>query len=200
MSSQRKRHQRLKKSEHKRVLVVTEGKVTEPEYLELLNQRLRDGGVTVSVKSVGVGKDPKLVVEKCLELRDKAKEANKGFDHSVCLVDVDNHSTLAAASNLCTREGVILVVTNLKFEVWLLWHALDTRSSKSSKELDQLMTKHVLLKEKHIAPRFPIDGFKQAMEIASTISPEMKSGTIGSDPSSGMPLLVDILLGNTKIE
>lgn len=54
------------------MLVVTEGTETEPQYVERLDAFLRSSEFTTHVKRVGVGKDPLRVVEKCVELRDKA--------------------------------------------------------------------------------------------------------------------------------
>ena len=70
--ARRSRSRRSLRPERRRLLVVTEGQATEPQYVERLNQHLRDGPLTVSVKTVGVGKDPRLVVKKCAEERDRA--------------------------------------------------------------------------------------------------------------------------------
>lgn len=81
----------------RRILVVTEGTRTEPQYVEGLNHYLRDGGATAVVKSVAVGKDPLKVVQKCMEKRDSEEGRGKDFDDCVCLVDVDQHEMLPAA-------------------------------------------------------------------------------------------------------
>lgn len=178
---------------HCRLLVVTEGNVTEPQYVERLHQTLRGTGVAVSVKTVGMGRDPVAVVRKSAELRDRAVKQKKAYDRCVCLVDVDTHASLSAAVALAKREGIDLVVSNLKFEVWLLWHVTEIRGSRSSHELDGLMAKHGLLRGKHLAPTFPMGNVQRAEEIAARAHPNLSIGEVGVDPSSTMPHLVALL-------
>ena len=172
---------------------MTEGSVTEPQYVERLHQTLRGTGVAVSVKAVGTGRDPAAVVRKGAELRDWALKQRKAYDRCVCLVDVDTHATLSTAVALAKREGIDLVVSNLKFEVWLLWHVTDVRGSRSSRELDELMAKHGLLRGKHLAPSFPVDQVQRAEATAARVHPELSIGDVGEDPSSTMPHLVELL-------
>ena len=89
----------------RRILVVTEGTCTEPQYVERLGSYLRSRGSTVLVKPVAVGKDPLKVVQKCIEQRDADSERGKGYDDCVCLVDVDNHASLPAAVQLA-KKGI----------------------------------------------------------------------------------------------
>ena len=179
----------------KRGLVVTEGRTTEPQYVERLGQYLRQHSALVSVKSVGVGKDPSAVVLKCIELRDEAQRKGKDYDWCVCLVDRDQHSTLSEAAKLAERERIIFLVSNLKFEVWLLWHVVDKRSSQSSTELDRLVMKHGLVQNKHLLPKFPVEKYQQAVNLAVTVDPKMASGRVGPDPSSALPLLIGLMTG-----
>lgn len=189
---QRKAHP--PRREHRRLLVVTEGLATEKQYVERLNQHLRDSAVAVSVKAVGVRKDPLEVVKKCIELKDAAARSRKAYDQCVCLVDVDQHTTLDEAAKTARAADVGLLVSRLKFEVWLLWHTSESRAANSSKQLDALMAKHELLyKEKHLALRFPIENVDDAVHTARLADPEMAMGRVGPDPSTAMPLLVALM-------
>lgn len=186
-----------KRAEHIRVLVVTEGEKTEKQYIERLHQTLRSGPVSVAVKAVGLGDGPHAVVKKCLQLRTEARNRGKAYDRCVCVVDVDTHATLKAAAATAAAEGVEMVVTNLKFEMWLLWHVADIRGARSSRQLDELMAKHGLMNGKHLATRFPIEKYESAVAIARKTQPGLKVGSIGPDPSSTMPHLVDLLCGSS---
>lgn len=186
---------RPKRSMARRVLVATEGVLTEPLYVEGLNSYLRAAGVTVTVQKVPVGRDPLKVVQKCIEVREKAKKSSKDFDICVCLVDVDQHASLASACSLAEEEGVLLLITNLKFEVWLRWHAEDRSGALSSSQLDRVAEDLGLMREKRLSVTFPFDGVDSACMIARRIDPEMKSARIGPNPSSALPLLVDIMRG-----
>lgn len=186
---------RPSRSLHRRGLVVTEGTATETQYVERLQQHLRQASVSVSVKTVGVGKDPREVVKKCIKLKQDAIRRQKEYDWYVCLTDRDKHTTHAAAISLASKNGISLLVTNLKFEMWLLWHVADIRSRQSSSSLDHLMVRHNLLKGKDIPLRFPIQEFSNAVRIARSIDPGMESGRIGPDPSSALPILVQMMRG-----
>lgn len=177
----------------KRILVVTEGQETEPQYVELLVAYLRSQATSTHVKTVGVGKDPLKVVRKCIELRDAVADDAKAFNHCVALVDVDMHQTLGDACALASKESILLLVTNLKFEMWLRWHAESTRSAMTTDQLDKRVEKLGLVSRKSLLPGFPIWQVDQAITVAQAADPGMMGGAAGPNPSSAMPLLVDLV-------
>lgn len=179
----------------RRILVVTEGEKTEPQYVQGLNAYLRSAGTTAVVKAAGVGKDPLKVVLKCIELRDTAVKKEKGYDHCVCLVDVDQHSTLPAALNLAAAEEILLLISNLKFEVWLRWHVEDKRPALNNTQLDHCVEELGLLKDKSLVHPFPFDGVHDAYQTAYLADPDLAAGRKGPDPSSAMPVLVALMRG-----
>lgn len=147
------------------------------------------------VKSIPVGKDPMKVVQKCIEIRDRASIDEKAYDICICLVDVDRHAALPAACRLAGNESIHLLVSNLKFEAWLRWHVEDKRSALSTSQLDALTAKHGLVIKKILAPNFPFDAVHNACEIARRADPQLAAGRVGPDPSSAMPVLVDFMTG-----
>ena len=179
----------------RRILVVTEGTRTEPQYVDGLNNYLRSKGSTAVAKTVDVGKDPLKVVKKCLEKRDEAREAGKAFDECVCLVDVDQHQSLSAAIELAEQESVLLLVSNLKFEVWLRWHAEDKRSALASAQLDACVEELGLVQGKKLSSKFPFRKVEDACKTARSADPGMQAGRMGPNPSSAMPILVDLMQG-----
>lgn len=191
------RRARPVQQERLRVLVVTEGTSTEPQYVELLQQFLRDSGPATTVKSVGVGKDPLKVVQACVVHRDQAKGRDKPFDLCVCLVDVDTHSLLESARVLAGREGISLLVSNVKFEVWLRWHREESCSALTSRQLDEFASTAGLLDGKSLARGFPIERVHEACVVARRADPDLCAGRVGPDPSSALPVLVDVLSGST---
>jgi hypothetical protein len=180
----------------RRILVVTEGSCTEPQYVEGLNRHLRSRGAATTVKPVGVGKDPLKVVQKCVEKRDEAVQKDKRYDDCVCLVDVDEHQTLRAAIQLAEQEKICLLISNLKFEAWLRWHVEDKRSALTSAQLDRLVTKRGLINGKIISPSFPYGRVNDACKTARAIDEAMRPGRRGPNPSSAMPLLVELMQGD----
>lgn len=179
----------------KRILVVTEGTRTEPQYVELLNSFLRTKGVTTLVKRVGVGADPLKVVQKCINLRDEVR-GDERYDCCVCLVDVDQHAALLDACRLAANESILLLVSNLKFEVWLRWHAEDKTSALTSSQLDERAESLKLIQNKVLRPSFPIHNVDMACDIARRVDPDMAPARVGPDPSSAMPFLVDLMSAN----
>ncbi len=190
-TSQRRR--RPARATRKRILVVTEGTRTEPQYVERLDAYFRHRGSTAVVKSVGVGKDPLKVVERCIQLRDRAANTEASFDSCVCLVDVDQHSSLEYACALAQSESIYLLVSNLKFEVWLRWHAERSASALTSAQLDQRIAKLSLLDGKTLAAGFPIESVERAYDFARRVDPDLRACRVGPDPSSAMPVLINIL-------
>lgn len=179
---QPRRRARPRRQPMRRILVVTEGTRTEPQYVEGLNHYLRDGGATAVVKSVAVGKDPLKVVQKCMEKRDSEEGRGKDFDDCVCLVDVDQHETLPAARKLAERESILLLISNLKFEVWLRWHVEDKRSALTSAQLDDFTAKLGLVRGKFLSPSFPFHAVQAACGVARAADPGAPGRACGSEP------------------
>lgn len=123
------------------------------------------------VKSVPVGKDPLKVVQKCLEKREEDASRGRGYDHCVCLVDVGSHQSLGQASTVAQHEGVGLLVSNVKFEVWLCWHVVNRNSRLGSAALDREVEQLGLIEDKRLSPAFPIEGVEVACERARNADP-----------------------------
>lgn len=178
-----------RRREAKRFLVACEGKQTEPQYIEGLVAYLRSREVHVTVQPLRVGKDPLSVVRRCVARRDQDGD----FDACVCLVDVDQHASLRQAVVLAQRENIILLVSRLKFEQWLRWHAEDARSALDTAALDRRVTALGLVDGKRLRADFPYSKVDEAYRVAKLADPDMAPGRIGPDPSSAMPLLLDLM-------
>lgn len=199
-SGQRSRSQRPRRHVYRRILVVSEGEVTERQYVERFGQVLRTNGANVSVITAHAGSDPVSVVEKCIEKRKEERYSKReGFDHCVCLVDVDSHAHLDDAIALAHSNDITVIVTNVKFEQWLLWHVSDSLGEKTSQELDELMIKHSLfLKEKHLAADFPFHGVDRAIMNARNADAGLAANRKGASPSSAFPILVQLMRGGAS--
>lgn len=185
----RTRGGRPKRQERKRGLVVMEGRVTEPQYLDLLKQVIRG---PVSVTIVGMGADPARVLH---EAEKKARAAGEKYDWICCVVDVDQHTTLDEMLRVARKSGEFVVVTNLKFEQWLLWHVDEGLRELGTKELDVLMKKRGLMNGKQLSPKFPIEDYEKAVEVARRADLSMELCRKGRCPSSSMPLLIELMQG-----
>lgn len=189
------RRTRPMRRERRRGLVVTEGRVTEPEYVYRLKQELPRTTDAVDVKSVGVGKDPMTVLAKALELRNKAREQGKPYDWVCCLVDVDQHATLPECLMSASTTSVEIVVSNPRFELWLLWHLEDLYAHVTGRDLDRrLDARSDLVSGKHLASGFPIAAYPTALTRARRADPEAATRRIGPNPSSAMSVLLGLML------
>jgi hypothetical protein len=117
----------------KRLLVLCEGKITEPRYLKAFKHEHRSQLVEVEV--VPECGDPKTLVESAVtRKREAEKEArrrgdsNLRYDEIWCVFDVDAHPNLAAAVQQAEGNGLNLAVSNPCFELWILLHFQEQRA------------------------------------------------------------------------
>jgi hypothetical protein len=114
-----------------RVLLVCEGKKTEPNYLIDLVDELKVP--TVGYDVVGEGCDPSVVVERAIA---RAESIAGDYDFIFCIFDRDQHAKYAEACYHCRRRTVeredggatklVAITTNPSFEYWLLLHLRQT--------------------------------------------------------------------------
>ncbi|MFA5286045.1 MAG: RloB family protein [Smithellaceae bacterium] len=121
-----KSHQREKarRAPYKRILIVCEGKKTEPNYFKEFRKAhgLNPRNVVIADKKDGL--DPLNLVKYAIE----EYKNDKDFDDVYCVFDRDKHETYHAALNKIRdypmKRGVTLhPITSIPcFEIWLLLH------------------------------------------------------------------------------
>lgn len=176
-------------------LIVTEGEVTEKQYIERLLQLLKTRTQSaLSVISIGHGGTPEQVLARAVTEREQRKAKGKSVDWCVCIFDIDQHPRIESVISDAKRQGIDVVVSNLKFENWLLWHNADVRKQWTTKDLDREMRNRNLLEKKHLAVRFPIENYGQAIDIAYLADAQLSLNRQGPNPSSAMPALIEKIL------
>ena len=124
-SKQLKRKQSFKNGD--RLLVLTEGKKTEPDYFKQLLLMLKISPEQVVVQA-GTSSDPKLLVEEGKRLRDKnARDFRKGidakFDKIWLVFDTENdRPRLMEAINQAEQNGFGVALSAPSIEYWFLLH------------------------------------------------------------------------------
>ena len=187
------------------ILICVEGETTEPRYFKIFKDHIRNLGVNTDIKVVKPkGTDPASILKGCLSYIREAENDGNAYDECFCVVDVDEHATLDQALKTAQRHRLSMVVTNLKFEVWLLWHVGDKPGGYTdNRELDALVKKlshsgkTPLMtggNHKDLHPKFPVENYTQAIEIARQKDPKMAFNRKGQNPSSAMPLLIEKLM------
>ena len=192
--------------EYAKVLICTEGSKTEPQYFERMGQTIQETyKVSLTVES-GKHSNPVTVVETCINKMEEYSKTNPGSSYAKCfvVVDVDHHnlsngklSQLKKAFRLAKPHGIEVLVSNVKFEVWLLWHVIDHDAYLESTELDELCESCKILKgkkkKKNIAPDFPFQNWKEACKRANRHGRRVEANSIGENPSSALPRLFEAL-------
>ena len=179
-----------RRRENKKFLIVTEGQITEIQYLQGLVQYLRTAGVTVVPCTVQCGGgEPSRVLAKTRDL------AAKGDYEAVWMVvDVDDHASLDDVLRQCGAGAETVVVSNPQFEVWLLWHFSNTGAAQTSGSLKNELKRHGFAGTcKHLPATFPFDRLEQAIAMAAQNGRSSALNARGANPSSAMPHLVEAL-------
>lgn len=109
---------------YKKILIVCEGKKTEPLYFT--NAREFYQLSTVNVKITGEGKDPMSLVNVAKAKYKEEAAAGDAYDAVYCVFDKDTHSTYGAAIQSLrssTPKGIWHCINSVpSFEFWLLLH------------------------------------------------------------------------------
>lgn len=120
MTSRSDRSHRVKadavRAQRRVLYVAVEGEVTEPDYLDYLNEAFgRELGFRINVVSRRNGLKPLAAVEAVLSRIDDGDEA-------WVLIDRDQHNDIDQALALARKNGVNVALSHPCFELWLLLH------------------------------------------------------------------------------
>ncbi|WP_330174499.1 RloB family protein [Streptomyces sp. NBC_01498] len=190
--------QRISKSkntryEHTKILIATEGVNTEPQYFEKFTALVRAKAVrVVSVKPVGVGRDPLSVVNEAKRLRDLEKRSGDPYDAVWCVVDVDEHASLERACIEAGRLSIEIAISSPCFEIWLLWHFENRTSWVDANTLSKLLQKRGI-SGKNMSDRFPYGNYPEAIARSSKCE-SIKVKHAPPNPHSSVPRLISALV------
>lgn len=125
------------RAERRTFLIFTEGKVTEPAYVNGLKRldHIR-GSVSITVEVKYPNTAPLPLVGKAVE-----SAGDPEIDQVWCVFDVESprpHPNLEEAVALADRGGVHLAISNPCFELWLMLHEEACSSSLTTKQVERL--------------------------------------------------------------
>ena len=115
------------------LIVVTEGKKTEPAYITAFS---REHGAT-NVRVKGTGFDPQRVVTEAIELKNRLGRDAEA--HVWAVFDKDEHERFDPALRLAQQEGINVAVSNPCFEIWAVFHYRDHAAPISAHECQRLL-------------------------------------------------------------
>lgn len=144
---------------YERILIVSEGSRTEPDYFKEIRAEYRLHSANVEVQPGALGTQPIQVVEYARELFEKGSTHKRirprGFERVYAVFDRDDHSTFRVAlirasaldrkltNDLRQPVRFIAIPSRPCFELWLLLHFEDVRHLMHRDEVERHLKKHL---------------------------------------------------------
>ena len=187
-----RRRRRAQRSERRTVLLVTNGRVTENDYLQQLCQRTDRSRISVKVKVIDG--DPLTVIKELKGPRSDLSDYKEVWivvDHD----GRDRHDFLAACRRLSSGQTVVHGVVSVPcFEVWLNAHYASVKNYRNQADAQAHYLELTGLSKKDaktLPDDFPWDRVSQAVircHLPTNSLPECD--TQGTCPSTTMPHLL----------
>ncbi len=138
-----------RKHPNRRLLIVCEGKVTEPTYFRGFERWMRNTTVEIEIPDEqGV---PLTLVRQAEERKLRAEsdaqrtgDAFLAYDEIWCVFDVDEHPNLNDASQLAAARHIELAVSNPCFELWLPLHFRESPGALHRRDLQRMLGNSLL--------------------------------------------------------
>ncbi|MFN9623343.1 MAG: RloB family protein [Cyanobacteriota bacterium] len=170
-SSRRRRHRhnpppKASIEPNKTILVVSEGPVTERQYVEGLGQFIGNTGVRVVFsRQHGV---PRTIVEAAKDECQKWRAVHsEEYDEVWCLFDRDSHPQFEASIQIARDRRYHLAVSNPCIELWLWLHHRQSPGARTHTEMQKLLKDQVDAGyDKHIRQDFYFPNLKAAVAAA----------------------------------
>jgi hypothetical protein len=130
------------RSPRTRILIVTEGERTEPNYFNAISERLPRGTVEIAIE--GCGFNTIGLVKEAARLRD-LREPLRQFDEVWVVYDKDDFPPehFNDASQLSDRLGLKAAWSNEAFELWYVLHFQDLKSGLPRDDYSKMLKKHL---------------------------------------------------------
>lgn len=124
-----------------RILIVCEGTKTEPNYFRAFSKK-RNGIFVIDMDVDGAGVNTRQVVEKAIELRDKASIP---YDRIWAVFDKDSFpdAQFNGAIQKAASNGIEVAWSNEAFELWYLYHFINRVTAMSRSEYKEAISKAV---------------------------------------------------------
>ncbi|WP_058556685.1 RloB family protein [Thiohalocapsa sp. ML1] len=210
MTNRRRERQRrparraARKDPKRRLLLVCEGEVTEPQYFRGFERWARNNTVEIDIADEhGVPLTLVRRAEKRKQEADNAadKEADSflRYDEVWCVFDVDAHPHLNEARQLARSRGIALAVSNPCFELWLLLHFRENPGARQRHDVQRLLREHIAGYCKHL----PFDVLKPGIADAENRAMRLhddaeREGESGRNPSTDVFRLTGSIRGEAR--
>ena len=183
----------------RRVVVVTEGALTEPGYLKAFEQIYGDRE-SVRLELIGGVGDPRAVVDRAVEESKKSKRDRLGAQDSVwALFDRDEHPRFDEAKNKARGNGISLAISNPCFELWGIFHYREYDAPLHRHECQRMLRQSCAAYDRRGNKSFadPVaieSSYRQAVERArSSLTRRAEEGDPEGNPSTAVHKLTERL-------
>lgn len=190
-----------------RILVVTEGDVTEPEYFRGFQRVHRQAVIEIKIEpaaqsSLSIVRFAKTLHDEAALRARREQDENLRFNEVWCVFDVDDHHYLSEARLMAEANDIHLAICNPSFDLWLLLHFLDHPPGEAERHVFRRSVQSYLPRftqdNKHVDFRDCESGYLRAVELAKRLTQLAESiGEPGRNPTTGVYRLTErIRLGH----
>lgn len=174
------------------ILIVCEGRVTEPEYLrdfysDLKNPRVKihfGNGEAVPLTIVRTARDLRRDAE---EQARRERDDNLAYDEVWCVFDIDDHPRIPEAQQMARDNDLRLAISNPCFELWLLLHFREPPGAKHRHDLQSMLTEHLPDYKKRVNFSLVSQGYDAAVKRAKRLENAADSADeSGRNPTTGV--------------
>ncbi len=159
-----------------KILVVTEGEVTEPEYIEGFKNTFKNLLVELCIKGK-LETAPIRLVEAAIKIKKEAEKQAKRkndsflkYDQVWCVFDVDENRSIQDARKMARDNDIRLAISNPCFEIWLYLHFAEQPGMQTCQELRRKMKKFIPGYNKHVNFSDYQDGYEIAVTRAKKLA------------------------------
>ena len=134
------------------IRVLTEGTITEPDYLTKW-ARLNRRNVRLEIGDSGM--TPDALVRRAKEhvkRNRRTKRSDPEFDEIWCVFDVDQHPNVSRAIHDARQSGIKVAVSNPCFELWLVLHRDEQTAYIDRQEIQRRSDELRITAKKRILP------------------------------------------------
>ena len=127
----------------KRILIICEGKRTEPLYFNGIKRDIRSSGLNIKVMDRPKNSGLELV-KHAVRLKDSAAEENNEYDSVWVVLDKDTYSKFDETFSESEKNNINIAFSSVSFEIWYLLHyEFTTKPWRNYSELEKVLKKYI---------------------------------------------------------
>ncbi len=127
----------------KRILIICEGKRTEPIYFNGIKTHTRSAGLNIKVMDRPKNSGLELV-KHAVKLKETAEKENNEYDSVWVVLDKDSYTKYKETFSFAGKNNINIAFSSLSFEIWYLLHYVySTKPWNKYSELERELKKHI---------------------------------------------------------